>query len=86
MEGQVMDVLWMGLAIFAVIVVSVFVALGLSKDVAFATNSSRRDRIPSHWIIRQVNSGDDTLGHPDLKKMSELQEMKELSEETENTE
>ena len=80
-----MDVLWMGLVIFAVIVVSFIITLGLTKGVALATNSNKKGKMPSHWIVRQVNSGDDTLGHPDLKKMSKLQEMKELSEGAENT-
>ena len=80
-----MDVLWMGMIIFAVIVVSFIVSFGLTKGVALATNSGKKNKMPSHWIVRQVYSGDDTLGHPDLKKMSELQEMKELTEETENT-
>lgn len=79
-----MDVLWMGLVIFAVIVASFIITLGLTKGVAFVTNSNKKDKHPSHWIVRQVYSGDDTLGHPDLKKISELQEMNELSEGTEN--
>jgi hypothetical protein len=83
-EGQVMDVLWMGLIIFAVIVASFIITLGLTKGVALATNSGKKDKMPSHWVVRQVYSGDDTLGHPDLKKISELQEMNELSEGTEN--
>ena len=81
-----MDVLWMGMIIFAVIVASFVISLGLTKGVALATNSGKKNKMPSHWIVRQVYSGDDTLGHPDLKKISELQEMKEQSEEKENTE
>ena len=79
-----MDVLWMGFVIFAVIVVSFIVTLGLTKGVSLAINSNKKDKMPSHWIVRQVNSGDDTLGHPDLKRISELREMEELTEGTEN--
>lgn len=79
-----MDVLWMGFVIFAVIVVSFIITLGLTKGIALAANKNKKDKMPSHWKVRQVYSGDDTLGHPDLKRMSELREMKEFSEGTEN--
>lgn len=79
-----MDVLWMGFVIFAVIVASFIIALGLAKGISIATNSNKKEKIPSHWIVRQVYSGDDTLDHPDLKRISELREMEELSEGAEN--
>ena len=78
-----MNVFWMGLTIFAVISVSFFVVFGITKGVAIVTNNKKKDSIPSTWIVRQVYSGDDSLGHPDLKKMSELQE-DDLAEGAEN--
>jgi hypothetical protein len=84
MEEYVMDVLWIGFIIFAVVVASFMLTLGLTKGVALATNSVKKDKMPSHWIVRQVNSGDDTLGHPDLKKIYELQEKIEPNEKMDN--
>lgn len=72
-----MNVLWMGLTIFAVILTSFIVILGITKGVAFVSGGSKKNALPSHWITRQVYSGDDTLGHPDLKKIAELQEKQE---------
>ena len=69
-----MSVFWMGLAIFAVILISFVFILGITKGIAFVVNSKKKDSAPSHWIVRQVYSGDDSLGHPDLKKMAELQD------------
>ena len=74
-----MNVLWMGLTIFAVILTSFIVILGITKGVAFVSGG-KKNAFPSHWITRQVYSGDDTLGHPDLKKISELQETKQAEE------
>ena len=78
-----MNVFLMGLTIFSVILVSFILVLGITKGVAFVANSNKKDSIPSTWIVRQVYSGDDSLGHPDLKKMSELQEH-DLPEGAEN--
>ena len=79
-----MDVFWMGLAIFAVILVSFMLVLGVTKGVSIISNGYKKNVVPSHWIVRQVYSGDDSLGHPDLKKMSELQ-VNDLEEGVENT-
>jgi hypothetical protein len=83
MEELVMSVFWMGLAIFSVILISFIFILGITKGIAFVAGSKKKDSVPSHWIVRQVYSGDDSLGHPDLKKMAELQD-NELVEGAEN--
>jgi len=77
---EVMSVFWMGLAIFLVILVSFIFILGITKGVAFVISGNKKNKLPSHWVVRQVYSGDDTLGHPDLKKISELQENKLIDE------
>lgn len=69
-----MDALWMGLIVFAIIIVSFVFVLGMTKGVAFVTHGNPKDPVHSSWIPQQVYSGDDSLGHPDLKKISELQE------------
>ncbi|MDH3256358.1 MAG: hypothetical protein OEM27_01975 [Nitrospinota bacterium] len=82
-----MDIFWMGLIVFGVIVISFFFVFGMTKGVAFVTNGIHKDPVPSSWVSLQVYSGDDCLGHPDLKKISELHEKaleKELEEELEN--
>jgi hypothetical protein len=71
-----MDVLWMGLTIFVIVIVSFVLILGMTKGVAYVTNGDKKDPLSSKWISMQVYSGDDSLGHPDLKKISELQEDK----------
>ena len=69
-----MSVFWMGLAIFAVILISFVFILGITKGVTFVASGNKKNAVPSNWIVRQVYSGDDSLGHPDLKRMSELQD------------
>lgn len=69
-----MDVFWIGLIVVAVIAVSIVVIFGMTKGVAYVTHGSPKDPVQSSWVPRQVYSGDDCLGHPDLKKISELQE------------
>ena len=69
-----MSVFWMGLAIFAVILFSFMFILGITKGLGFMANGGKKNALPAHWIVRQVYSGDDSLGHPDLKKMAELQD------------
>lgn len=71
-----MDVLWMGLTIFVIVIVSFVLILGMTKGVAYVTNGAKKDPLSSKWIAMQVYSGDDSLGHPDLKKISELQDDK----------
>ena len=78
-----MSVFWMGLAIFAVILISFVFILGITKGVVFMAKGKKEGSVPSHWIVRQVCSGDDSLGHPDLKRMSELKN-NELVEGAEN--
>lgn len=79
-----MTVLWIGLSIFSVIVTGFFVIMGITKGAFFFLNGPGRDPLRSSWAPVQVYSGDDSLGHPDLQKISELQEANESDEETEN--
>jgi hypothetical protein len=67
-----MNVLLMGLSVFAVILVSFFVALGISKGISFIVKGKSVRPMRSNWAPLQVYSGDDCLGHPDLQKISEL--------------
>ena len=69
-----MNVLWMGLSIFAVIFTSIFLILGMSKGFNFLSRGRRKEPLRSSWIPVQIYSGDDALDHPDLKKMVEFQE------------
>ncbi len=68
-----MEVLWMGLMVFAVICVSFLLVMGLVKVLLFISHGPNKSSVRSHWAPLQVYSGDDALDHPDLKKISELQ-------------
>jgi len=68
-----MEVLWMGLTVFAVICVSFLLIMGLVKAMLFISHRPDKGTVRSHWVPLQVYSGDDALDHPDLKKISELQ-------------
>jgi len=67
-----MEVLWLGLTVFAVICVSFLLVMGLVK-VMLRISGPNKETVRSHWVPLQVYSGDDALDHPDLKKISELQ-------------
>ena len=73
--GGSMDVLLMGLSIFAVILASFFVIAGIIKGAFFLLKGQSDGPLRSNWVPLQVYSGDDSLGHPDLKKISELQDI-----------
>ncbi len=80
-----MNVLWIGLSIFAVILASFFIVMAVTKGAFFLIKGQSADPMRSNWVPAQVYSGDDSLGHPDLKKISELQDHEMVkSEETEN--
>ena len=79
-----MSFFWMGLAPIAVILISFILILGITKGVAYVAEGNKKASTPSTWVVRQVYSGDDSLGHPDLKKISELKK-DELVEEMEKT-
>jgi len=67
-----MEVLWMGLTVFAVLCVSILLVMGLVK-VLLRISGRSKGTVRFHWVPLQVYSGDDALDHPDLKKISELQ-------------
>ena len=69
-----MNVLWIGLSIFAVILASFFIIMAITKGAFFLLKGPRGGPLRSSWVPLQVYSGDDSLGHPDLKKISELQD------------
>jgi hypothetical protein len=69
-----MNVLWIGLSIFAVILVGFFIIMGITKGAFFLLKGQSEGPLRSNWVPLQVYSGDDSLGHPDLKKISELQD------------
>ena len=71
-----MSVFLMGLAIFAVVLITFVLILGITKGVALMANANKKGPIHSPWVPLQVCSGDDSLGHPDLEKISELRENK----------
>ena len=68
-----MEVLWMGLTVFAVICVSSLLIMGLVKVLLYISHGPSKGPVRSHWVPLQVYSGDDALDHPDLQKISELQ-------------
>ncbi len=68
-----MEVLWMGLAVFAVICVSSLLVMGLVKFLLYISHGPNKGLVRSPWIPLQVYTGDDALDHPDLQKISELQ-------------
>lgn len=79
-----MNVLWIGLGIFAVILISFFIIMGITKAAFFLLKGQGEGSLHSSWVPLQVYSGDDSLGHPDLQKISELQERSGLNEKTED--
>jgi len=79
-----MNVLWIGLGIFAVILISFFIIMGITKGAFFLLKGQSEGPLHSSWVPLQVYSGDDSLGHPDLQKISELQERSELNGKTED--
>lgn len=80
-----MNVLWIGLSLFAVILISFFIIMAITRGAFFLLKGQSEGPMRSNWVPLQVYSGDDSLDHPDLKKMSELQDHKMVkSEEVEN--
>ena len=69
-----MNVLWIGLSIFTVILVTFFIITAITKGAFFFLKGQSGSPLRSEWVAAQVYSGDDSLGHPDLKKMTELQD------------
>ena len=70
-----MNVLWIGLSIFAVILTCFFIVMRISKGAVFLHKGQGESPIRSSWVPLQVYSGDDSLGHPDLQKLSKLREV-----------
>jgi len=79
-----MSVLWIGLSIFAVILTGFFIIMGITKGAFFFLKGKSEGPLRSNWVPVQVYSGDDSLGHPDLQKISELRKISELNEGAEN--
>lgn len=73
-----MNVLWIGLSIFAVILASFFIIMAITKVAFSLLKGQSKGPLRSSWIPLQVYSGDDSLDHPDLKRMSELQDNKRV--------
>lgn len=74
-----MSVLWIGLSMFSVILISFFVIMAVTKGAFFLLKGQSEDPSRSNWAPPlQVYSGDDSLDHPDLKRMSELQDNKQV--------
>lgn len=67
-----MEVLWMGLSIFAVICTSFLLTMGLIKGMLIVTRGSSRVSRRNDWMPLQIFSGDDALDHPDLKNLAEV--------------
>jgi hypothetical protein len=72
-----MNVLWIGLSIFAFII-SIFIVAAITRGAFFWLRGRSAGPLHSKWVPVQVCSGDDSLDHPDLKKMSELQDSKRV--------
>jgi len=72
-----MEVLWMGLSIFGVILTSFILVMGMAKGVGRLTRAPFKGPLRSSWVPVQVYSGDDALDHPDLKRLSQMQDTNE---------
>ena len=68
-----MNVFWIGLSLFIVILVIFFIIMAITKGAFFLLKGQTEGPLHSEWVSGQVYSGDDSLGHPDLRKMTELQ-------------
>ena len=79
-----MNVLWIGLSIFAVILTSFFIIMGITKGAFYFLKGNSDGPVRSSWVPLQVYSGDDSLGHPDLQKISKLHEVSGLNQGKEN--
>lgn len=79
-----MNVLLIGFSIFVFILISFFIIKGITKGATFLLKGQNTGPLRSSWVPLQVYSGDDSLGHPDLQKISELHEVSGLNEGTEN--
>lgn len=69
-----MNVFWIGLSLFAIILVSFFIILALTKGAFHLLKGTNEGPVQSNWIPLHIYSGDDALNHPDLKKLSDLQD------------
>lgn len=72
-----MSILWTGLSLFAFIT-SVFLVAVLIRGALFWSRGRSAGPLQSNLVTAQVCSGDDSLGHPDLKKMSELNDIQRV--------
>lgn len=75
---NVMDVLWIGLSIFAIVLVGFFILMAVTRGAFFLVKNEDVGPVQSNWVPLQVYSGDDVLGHPDLEKISELKTDKNI--------
>jgi len=73
-----MNVFWIGLSIATVISASFFIIMAITKGAFFLLKGQSKGLLRSSWIPLQDYSGDDSLDHPDLKRMSELQDNKRV--------
>ena len=72
-----MSILWMGLSLLAVILTSYFIIMAVTKRAFLLLKGQKEGPLHSNWIPLQVYSGEDSLDHPDLKKIFELSELQE---------
>jgi hypothetical protein len=69
------NVLWLGLGIFAVICVIFVTLVAVNKGLDFLSFDQRKSPLRSSWVPVQVYTGDDALDHPALKKLAEIQKI-----------
>ncbi len=81
-----MNVFWIGLSIFAVILVTFFLITAVTRGAFYFIKSQGEGAFRSNWVPAQVYSGDDSLEHPDLKRIAELQELPQDDELIEGAE
>jgi hypothetical protein len=72
-----MSILWIGLSIFAVVITSFFIIKVVTKNAFLLLRGQDEGPLHSNWIPLQVYSGEDSLDHPDLKRMFELAELED---------
>jgi hypothetical protein len=69
--------MWIGLSALAVILISFLAIRAVTKKAFHLIKGENEGSLNSKWMPLQVYSGEDSLDHPDLKRMLEISELEE---------
>ncbi len=72
-----MNILWIGLGALVVVLTSFFVIMAVTKKAFLLIKGPSEGPLHSKWIPLQVYSGEDSLDHPDLKRILEMSELED---------